>query len=351
MKSSLVLPPLSALYGAAIRARLAAYSRGLLSSTQLSVPVISIGNLTVGGTGKTPLVEKVCRILAVKGRKVCVLTRGYRRENASARVLVSDGQSIQAIEKESGDEPFLLAEKLLGIAAVISDADRTAAGEWAIEELNIDAFVLDDGFQHLQLARDLNLVAIDATDPWGGNKLLPLGRLREPRSSLKRADCVVITRAEMRDVAGILNDLQRLVKGRPILISRMVPGALKTLAGEIVKVSDIPQPIAPFCGVGNPESFYHLLRCAGLVLIGTRSLADHHRYSQDEINEIAAEARRSGAHSLITTAKDAVKLRELKFSMPCFVQEIEIQFDDDAVLHKLLYGALANKSKSVAKQY
>jgi tetraacyldisaccharide 4'-kinase len=265
--------------------------------------------------------------------------------------LVSDGQSIQAIEKESGDEPFLLAEKLLGIAAVISDADRTAAGEWAIEELNIDAFVLDDGFQHLQLARDLNLVAIDATDPWGGNKLLPLGRLREPRSSLKRADCVVITRAEMRDVAGILNDLQRLVKGRPILISRMVPGALKTLAGEIVKVSDIPQPIAPFCGVGNPESFYHLLRCAGLVLIGTRSLADHHRYSQDEINEIAAEARRSGAHSLITTAKDAVKLRELKFSMPCFVQEIEIQFDDDAVLHKLLHGALTNKQKSVAKQY
>jgi tetraacyldisaccharide 4'-kinase len=272
-----------------------------------------------------------------------VLTRGYRRENPGTRVLVSDGLSIRASEKESGDEPFLLAEKLLGVAAVISDANRTAAGEWAIKELDVDAFVLDDGFQHLQLARDLDLVAIDASDPWGGNELLPLGRLREPRSSLKRADCVVITRAEMGDVSVLRNELERVLKNKPVLVSRMEPGNVRTLSGSIVKVDEIPHPVAAFCGIGNPDSFFHLLRGTSLKVISSRSFADHHRFSQDEINAIVREAERSGARSLITTAKDAVKLRELSFSLPCFIQELEIRFDDEAVLQTLLLNALSNK--------
>ena len=197
--SSIILAPLGALYGAITETRLALYRRGLLNVSKLDAPVISVGNITTGGTGKTPLVEYIARALAAEGRKVCILTRGYGRENPKARVLVSDGQQVLASENEAGDEPRLLAENLQGIAAVISDADRFAAGQWAISELGSEVFILDDGFQHLRLARDLNVATIDATDPWGGGRLLPRGRLREPRAGLARADCIVITRADQAD--------------------------------------------------------------------------------------------------------------------------------------------------------
>src|SRR5712692_8004430 len=152
----LVLPPLGALYSAAVRARLALYQRGLLQVSKLEAPVISIGNITTGGTGKTPLVEWVARSLAREGKTVCILTRGYRRANPNQRVVVSDGKRVLASELAAGDEPRLLAENLVGAAAVIGDADRFAAGRWAIRELGANAIVLDDGFQHLRLARDLN---------------------------------------------------------------------------------------------------------------------------------------------------------------------------------------------------
>jgi tetraacyldisaccharide 4'-kinase len=340
MNSGLILPPLSALYSAAIRARLAAYSRGLLSASHLDAPVISVGNLTVGGTGKTPLVEKICRVLADQGRKVCILTRGYRRENPRERVLVSDGKAIKANEKESGDEAFLLAENLLGTAAVISDANRLAAGRWAKQELGVDTFVLDDGFQHLQIHRDLNVVVIDATDPWGGHELLPLGRLREPISGLKRADCAVITRAANGNLPALREELEQLMKGRPVLVTRMAPAALKTVSGSLTKLTDLPQPVAPFCGVGNPVSFFSLLQSAGVNLVAPRPFADHHRYTQKDINNIINEALQSGAKSVITTAKDAVKIRDLDFSLPCYVQEIEVVFEDENVLSTLLREAV-----------
>src|SRR5688500_192500 len=180
--SAILLSPLSSLYRAVTQARLTAYKRGLFEVTKLAAPVISIGNLTTGGTGKTPLVEWVCRVLARDKRKVCILTRGYGRANPGVRVVVSDAFTVLATATEAGDEPFLLAQNLKGLAAVISDADRAAAGKWALENLGAEVLVLDDGFQHLGLARDLNILTIDATNPWGGGRLLPYGSLREPRS-------------------------------------------------------------------------------------------------------------------------------------------------------------------------
>ena len=346
MNPTLVMPPLSALYGAVIRARLAAYSRGLLSATHLEAPVISVGNLTVGGSGKTPLVEETCRILAAEGRRACVLTRGYRRESPNSRVLVSDGKSLHANEKESGDEPFLLAKHLLGLAIVISDPNRAAAGKWAIQEFGVDAFVLDDGFQHLQLGRDLNILVIDASDPWGGNQLLPLGRLREPLSGMKRADCLIITRAdECNNVADLRSELEDLIAHRPVLTSRMKPVALKTIAGQTASLKDIPQPIAAFCGVGNPNSFFRIIKSLGIVPVATRPFADHHRYSQNDIDLVVGEARKAGALSLITTAKDAVKLRNLSFLLPCYVQEIRIELEDDSRFLGLLREALREKGQ------
>src|SRR5205085_6711634 len=177
---SLLLPPLSAVYGVVTRTRLALYRRGAFAITKLERPVISVGNITTGGTGKTPLVERVARIVASDGKKVCILTRGYGRAHPDRHVVVSDGERITATPAAAGDEPSLLAQKLLGTAAVVCNADRRTAGLYAIEAFNTDCFILDDGFQHLRLARDLDIVTIDATNPWGGERLLPAGRLREP---------------------------------------------------------------------------------------------------------------------------------------------------------------------------
>ncbi len=220
--SNLVLPPLSVAYRAVTALRTAAYRRGLLKTTQLPVPVISIGNITVGGTGKTPLVAWVSRAIASEGRKVCILTRGYGRINAGERIVVSDGSSVLADAAQAGDEPLWLAENLKGAAAVICDSDRAAAGQWAISNLGADVFVLDDGFQHLQLGRDLNILAIDASNPWGGGRLLPYGRLRESRRGVSRADCAIITRADREtDTSLLKSQIQELVGERPILTSQM----------------------------------------------------------------------------------------------------------------------------------
>src|SRR5215216_482156 len=201
---SLALAPLGIVYGAVARARLRLYRSGWLKSERVGAPVVSVGNLTAGGTGKTPLVEWVAHALAAEGLRACVLTRGYGRADEGRRVVASDGARVLAEVAECGDEPRLLAEKLLGVASVVCDRDRVSAARWARAELGARVFVLDDGFQHLRIARDLDVVTLDATDPWGGGHLLPRGRLREPASALARAGCVVITRSELsEDLAGL----------------------------------------------------------------------------------------------------------------------------------------------------
>ena len=281
LSNSTILVPLSALYSAVTRARLAAYGRGLLSISKLPAPVISVGNLTTGGTGKTPLVEWVCRKIANEGKRVCVLTRGYGRVNPGTQVVVSNGTEILTDEREAGDEPFLLAQNLVGLAAVICNPNRLEAGLWAIENLGTQIFVLDDGFQYLRLSRDLNIVTIDATDPWGGGSLLPQGRLREPRNSLSRSDCVVMTRADRNeDINSIMEVVQGLAGDIPVFTSRMLTTSLRNLNGEPL-VAPV-EPAGAFCGVGNPESVFNQLRREGYAPLFTRAFADHHQYKQTD---------------------------------------------------------------------
>lgn len=339
MIPALALLPLSAIYSALTRVRLSAYQRGWLSVSGLPVPVISVGNLTTGGTGKTPLVEWVCRTLAqddgaYQGRKVCVLTRGYRRKNPHRQVLVSDGTALLASEREAGDEPLLLAKNLLGIAAVVANRDRSAAGKWARETLNTEVFVLDDGFQHLRLARDLDIVTIDATNPWGGGGLLPQGSLREPRAGLSRAGCVVLTRMEQSREADSVRALVRQLAGPiPIFSSRMVTIGIRTLEGESVGAETLAaQPLAAFCGVGNPASFFKHLQRAGSALVFSRAFADHHNYTQPDLTALVNQAKKAGARALVTTAKDAIKLGGSSLELPCYVLDIRIAIDDEARL-------------------
>lgn len=337
-----MLSPLSVAYSAVTRLRTAAYQKGLLKKTKLPVPVISVGNITAGGTGKTPLVVEICRLVAAEGRKVCVLTRGYGRQNAGDRVVVSDGTRVLAEAAQSGDEPLLLAEKLLVAAAVVCDADRAAAGRWAIENLDSNVFVLDDGFQHLQLARNLDVVAIDATNPWGGGHLLPRGTLRELPHGLARADCAIITRTEQTNDTSLLErEIRKLMGDRPVFTSRMTTEGVREVSGTALSPSaSVPQPVSAFCAVGNPGSFITQLRHENLQLAHTQIFPDHYSYKQADIAELSRKAKADGAASLITTAKDAVKLRNLEFDLPCYVLEIEISIDNAEALRQLIRKAI-----------
>jgi len=341
---SLILPPLSELYGVITRARLGLYNRGTFRTSRLDRPVISIGNLTTGGTGKTPLVEWVARVLAADGKRVCILTRGYGRRNPNRRVLVSDGQAVVSNPFDAGDEPFLLAKKLVGSAAVISDIDRVAAGQGAIEHLKTDCFILDDGFQHLRLARDLDVVTIDATNPWGGGELLPFGRLREAPEALKRADCLVITRADqVEDVSLLISELRIVSGDRPVFISRMAIQRFASL--DLDQEIEMSGPLAAFCAVGNPGSFFRLLEQSGFELVFKKQFPDHHVYKASDLQSLEHEARNAGARAIVTTAKDAVKLTSESFSLPCSAMEIELKIDNDDELKRMIRRAGAQGSE------
>ena len=341
---SIVLPPLSLLYGAVTRTRLSLYRRGTFHTTKLDRPVISIGNITTGGTGKTPLVEYVARMIASHGKKVCILTRGYGRKDPHLQVIVSDGYDVLASPSEAGDEPYLLATKLAGQAAVISSADRIAAGEEAIKDFGTEVFVLDDGFQHLRLARDLNIVCVDATNPWGGGRLLPYGRLRESLEGMGRADCAVLTRCDqVESVEALRAEVGELTSGRPIFESRMRPVRVASLKNGPETIA-LPGRVGAFCAVGNPGSFFENLRGLGYEIGLERAFADHHAYSQSDVDALHQLAKETGASALITTAKDAVKLKGLTFALPCYVLEIEININEADAFQKLVFDRITGST-------
>ncbi len=321
---SFALTPLSAVYGVGIRLRNLLYRRGLLRTFSVDAPVISVGNLTTGGTGKTPLVQWIAEQLVASGRRPCVLTRGYARKS-SGRVVVSDYAAVLSNADEAGDEAFLLAQNLRGRAAVICDGDRVAAARWANENLQSDVCVLDDAFQHQRIKRQLNILTIDATNPWGTGRLLPAGNLREPLSELKRADYIVITRADAADDE-LLTQIKQRAPEVPLFTSRIRIARIKSLIGETL--IDHKMPAMAFCGVGNPDSFFALLRRDGWQIACTREFRDHHNYTQSDVDRIVNEARRYNASAILTTAKDAVKLSKFEFGIPCYVIDISVEIDN-----------------------
>lgn len=343
----ILLEPISQIFAKAAAARRTLYERGVLKSYDLGAPVVSIGNLTVGGTGKTPLVRFVAKVLTENGHRVCVLTRGYKRRNPNKRVVVSDGEQILADVSASGDEPFELANKLLGIASVVADKNRASAGFWAKESLGATAFVLDDGFQHLRLKRNLDVVAIDATNPFGNGKLLPAGTLREPLESLKRGDLIVFTRANLSEkISDVQSEIKKHNPSCPILFAQTDIKELSRLDDFLKFPRKVQSPqrfnlnngakVFAFCALGNPAAFFMDLEKAGFKIVSAESFSDHYAYKQTDVEKIERKARENGAEVLITTAKDAVKLEKIKFSLPCFVAEAETIFDDAEPLLRLL---------------
>lgn len=339
-----MLSLLGHLYGKVLKIRNGLYERGIFETVNLGARTISIGNITTGGTGKTPLVAYIANLLAERGEKVCILTRGYGRREPSKRVLVSDREQILADPADAGDEPFELAQKLNGKAVIIADADRVSAAQWAKQKFGVTTFLLDDGFQHRRAKRDLDIVCIDATNPFSSGKMLPAGRLREPLESLKRADMIVITRSDLvDDLSNLTSQISNLTSEIPIFFAKNKIIQLNELINSPDDQALLPvaesikeKRAIAICALGNPDNFYLLLRQNGYDVFRTRSFPDHFRYSEEDIHEIENLARSCEVEVLITTAKDAVKLSDFKFQIPCYVVEIDVEFDDPQAFAALL---------------
>jgi tetraacyldisaccharide 4'-kinase len=332
-----LLSPLGWVYGKVAAVRNSLYDNRTFESYALGARTISVGNITMGGTGKTPLVKLVAHILAAHGEKVCILTRGYGRRNESERVLVSDSISVLADVDAAGDEPLELAKSLLGKAVVVADADRVTAASWARDKFGVTAFVLDDGFQHRRARRDLDIVCIDAGNPFGDEELLPAGRLREPLTSLSRADAIVITRLETAsDIATIEKRIREFNSRVPIFrCSTRLIGFVTAREG-IETAWNYSESAFAFAGIGNPKSFFSMLRAENVNIAGSRAFRDHHHYTQDDIASLESEARNAGATAMVTSAKDAVKLSNLGFRLPCMAAMIDLDVGGIEEFEKLV---------------
>lgn len=300
--------PLAGLYRAGWAAKRAWTRRR--PPIRLGVPVVSLGNLTTGGTGKTEATAAVAAMLRGEGWRPAVLSRGYGRRGAGAMRVVSRGNGPELPVRQAGDEPYLLARRLAGTAVVVG-ADRIQTGRLAAAELGCDVMILDDGFQRRdQLARDADIVLIDAKDSLAGARLLPCGRLREPPEMLAEADAFLLTRADQADPTPARDLLARLAPGKPCWRVRHVPMQWRPLAsgtGEPVEALRGRRLLA-VCGIARPEAFRATLTGLGCRIEAFEAYPDHHWFTRSEQSRLAARARGLGAE-IMMTAKDAVRWR------------------------------------------
>jgi len=339
----IVLRLLSFIYLAIVQLRLYLYSKRVLKERQLGCLVISIGNLTVGGTGKTPVVEKFARALQSGGRKVAILSRGYksvdrrRRKTWWERVLgqrsenpprvVSDGKRVLLDSGTSGDEPYMLASNLRGVAVVV-DKDRVKGGLHALKELGVDTLLLDDGLQYLHLKHRLDIVLVDRQAPFGNEHLLPRGTLREPPRNLRRASYIFITKCNGESNSDLIERIRQHNRTAEIIECTHKPLYLKHVYREERLPLDYLKGlyIGSLCGIAAPESFEEGLRKLGAKIELSRHFADHHRYVVKELTSFLQRCVRRDVSAVITTEKDAVRLPVLdKLEMPIYFLRVEIE--------------------------
>lgn len=347
---NILLTPLAALYGGAIRVRSLLYSSGAFGSHRLPFPCISVGNLTLGGTGKTPLVHWMARLLQSNGFQVSILSRGYRGNHEKPGILVSDGERILCSARDCGDEPYWLAGRLQGVRVAVC-RDRLRAARLAEDEgrsklqtpnskTPTTIYLLDDGFQHRRLHRDLDIVVLDSTDPFGGGRLLPAGHLREPASALERADWAVLSRSHAAREIGDL--AKRLREEFPRL--RVFRAGHRT--SGFVRLSDQrefpPKALegrraAVLSAIGRPDIFSGDLEKAGLIVAQETFFRDHHWYTPRELQRVGAAVSEKKADLIVTTEKDAVRLAGMQLPTDeVYAMRIELVWDDPPAFREAL---------------
>jgi tetraacyldisaccharide 4'-kinase len=338
-----ILYGLSKIFQVAIKVRRSLYNARILRDSTLGVQVIAIGNLTVGGTGKTPVVEKFARELRDQGRNVAILSRGYRskgrpfhqwflnkllfRDDTTPPRVVSDGKSLLLDSEMAGDEPYMLASNLKDVVVLV-DKDRVKSGRYAIEKFGCDTLLLDDGFQYWKLAgRRLDIVLIDRQQPFGTERLLPHGTLREPPSHLARASTIFITKSdgqteELRQRITQFNPTAGIIEciHHPLYLEDVFTGQRAGL--ELLKGCKV----ASFSGIAQPESFEQSLIKLGADLVFSRRFADHHRFTQQEVLNAINRSKKRQALAIITTQKDAVRFPKIdRRDLPIYFMRVEIK--------------------------
>ncbi|MBI1941441.1 MAG: tetraacyldisaccharide 4'-kinase [Acidobacteria bacterium] len=331
-------------WGVALRA--AAYRRGWLMTRRLSKPVVSVGNLTVGGTGKTPLVKSIAERLRAHGWKPDILTRGYARQRGAEIVLLAPSVKRAPDPREVGDEPAFLARSLPEVPIAIG-ADRFRAGRLAEERFNVDVHILDDGFQHLALARDLDVVALDVTQELSDRALLPAGRLREPVSALARALLVVITRVELEDSQPLEDRVRSVNPQAGIFHARTaLCGVVEVASGTAYSWQEPgARPVAAFCGIGNPQGFFADLRHWGFRVVEESAFPDHRVYTSTDLRRLAERARKVGAAALVTTEKDVMNFPSTwEAETPVLACAIRMEIVESEAFETVILSALESVS-------
>ena len=333
---------LSYVYSFAVRVRLYLYKHRIFRNKPLGCLVVVVGNLTVGGTGKTPIVEKFARTLTERGRKVAILSRGYKSkkepllkkiwrklshgEEAPPKI-VSDGKKVLLDSEVSGDEPYMLAKNLPGVV-VLCDKNRVKAGSFAIRRYGCDTLILDDGFQYLPLKGRLNLLLVDKTNPFGNQHLLPRGILREPIRHLSRASYIFITKSDGKQDEVLLELIREHNPRAEIIECAHQPQFLQSIEDGERHSLDILKGarIAAFSGIASPESFENMLRSFGAEIRYNRRFLDHHRFTRSEIKKLYSQAYEAKLDMIVTTEKDAVRLfQDIKPKLPIYFLRLEIE--------------------------
>jgi tetraacyldisaccharide 4'-kinase len=309
------------------------YERGILKRKRLPCKVISVGNITVGGTGKTPVTLYIAELLKHMGLKVGVISRGYGGRAERKGGIVTDGETVRMKPHEAGDEPYLMALKLKGIPVVVGK-DRVQTGRLALSMFGSDVLLLDDGFQHVRLERDIDLLLLDAANPFGNGHLLPRGILREPLSQLGRADAFVLTESGTGTTpTGASSNLQRIPAGRPVFRGTRIPDQLVGHGKDVTYPLDFlkDRKLLAFSGIARNESFREMLAKLGSDIVEFLSFPDHYYYSDEDLRSIAESGESLGAEFLVTTEKDYVRIHDSQTKpLNLLILKMVISFGDDA---------------------
>lgn len=339
------LAALSLGYRGALRIRDLAYRAGILRTGRLPRPVVSVGNLTLGGSGKTPTVELVVRTLQDLGAVPAVVSRGYGRVTRGVQ-LVADREGARAEARAAGDEPLLLAERLPGVTVVVGE-NRYEAGRLVVERHGATALVLDDGFQHRTLAKDLEVLVVQGRVPWGNARVFPRGTLREPLAALGRAHVVVVTNPAGPDAVDQVTATVRRFNASAAVIpaAYQLEPAIESQTGRRVPIAELAgRRLLAFAGLGSPQSFADTLDGAGIRRVALVEFPDHHWFTRSDLGELVRDARVTGAQGLVTTEKDWVRLRSLPAPpLPLWVLPVRLALaSGHDVWHRLLAGVLGS---------